>query len=84
LKTYKTLFTATALKDFKKLNPQLKRKLQDIVISLTKDPYIGKRLIGDLKGFYSLRLSYKDRIVYSIDEKSNIIYIHRTKTHYDD
>jgi mRNA interferase RelE/StbE len=83
LKKYRILFTAVAAKDVKKLTPQLKNKLKDITLSLLKEPYFGKRLVGDLKGFYSLRLSHKDRVVYSIDEKSSTIYIHRAKTHYN-
>jgi len=48
------------------------------------DPYSGKKLVGDLSGFYSVRLSYQDRIVYSIDDAEAIVYIHRVKTHYGD
>jgi len=82
LKAYKILFTAVAVKDTKKLTNQLKNKLKEMLFSLSKNPYIGKRLLGDLKGYYSLRLTLKDRVVYSIDEKLSTIYIHRTKTHY--
>ena len=48
------------------------------------DPYSGKALIGDLKGYYSVRLSYQDRIVYSIEEHRLIVYVIRAKTHYGD
>ena len=47
-------------------------------------PYSGKPLVGDLEGFYSVRLSYKDRIVYSVDENARIVFVHRAKTHYGD
>jgi mRNA interferase RelE/StbE len=40
------------------------------------------KLVGDLAGFYSVRLSHQDRIVYTIDEEQNLIYVHRAKTHY--
>ncbi len=46
------------------------------------NPYEGKKLVGDLTGFFSLRLNYKDRILYSIDDQQKLIYIHRVKTHY--
>lgn len=84
MSAYKISFTAEAVKDTKKLTPQLKEKLKTILLALTHDPYLGKRLLGDLKGYYSLRLTHKDRIVYSLDEKSSTIFIHRTKTHYGD
>ena len=81
--SYEVLFTKEALKDVKKLSPKLKNKLKEIITNqITKDPSSGKKLVGDLTGFFSVRLSYKDRIVYSIDENKKVIYIHRTKTHY--
>jgi len=48
------------------------------------DPYSGKALLGDLKGYYSVRLSYQDRIVYSIEDDKLIVFIIRAKTHYGD
>jgi mRNA interferase RelE/StbE len=78
-------FTSQAKKDVDRLTPKLKDKLREILLEvLTVDLYEGKRLLGDLRGSYSYRLSYKDRIVYSLDEKRRIIYIERAKTHYGD
>ncbi len=80
---YKVLFTKEAFKDFKKLSPKLQSKLRDIITKqIVEDPYSGKKLIGDLSGFYSIRLSYKDRMVYSFDETDEVVHIHRVKTHY--
>jgi len=78
-------FTKQARKDVDKLPPQLKQKLRDILVEvLADDPYVGKRLLGDLEGSYSYRLTYRDRIVYSIDEKRRILYVERARTHYGD
>ena len=80
---YEIRFTREAEKDIKKLAPKLVVKLKHILTNVIAiDPFEGKKLVGDLSGFYSLRLSYQDRIVYTIDEKQKIVYIHRTKTHY--
>ena len=80
---YKVRFTKEAVKDFHKLTPKLRQKLREILSkSVSKDPFCGKRLVGDLEGFYSYRLTYKDRIVYSVDEAAKTIFIHRTRTHY--
>ena len=80
---YEIRFTKEALKDVKKLTPRLKAKLKDILENkISQEPYSGKKLIGQLKDFYSIRLTFQDRIVYSIDEETQIVYIHRTKTHY--
>jgi len=76
-------FTKQAKKDAQTLSPKLKSKLRDILLEvLSRDPYEGKKLLGDLVGSYSYRLTYKDRIVYSLDEDRRIIYIERARTHY--
>ena len=80
---YQVRFTKEAKKDIAKLTPKLKQKLKKTIQDqVTINPYEGKKLVGDLAGFYSIRLSYKDRIIYTIDNQKNLIYIHRAKTHY--
>ena len=82
---YEIRLTKEALKDLKKHPPHLKIKLKEILQNrIAIEPYSGKKLVGDLSGFYSVRLSYQDRIVYSIDDAESIVYIHRVKTHYGD
>ena len=83
LPRYTVRITHQAKKDIEKLTPQLKKKLKDILENiLVYHPYQGKKLIGDLSGSYSHRLTFRDRILYSIDEKQKIIYIERARTHY--
>lgn len=85
MKLYEIRFTKEAVKDFHKLTPRLKQKLKEILQrSIARDPYCGKRLVGDLTGFFSFRLTHKDRIVYSIDEEARVVFVHRTRTHYGD
>ena len=82
---YEIRFTREAAKDVRKLTPKLRQKLQAILTeSISRSPRIGQRLVGDLQGFYSVRLTYKDRIVYTINEREKIVIIHRAKTHYGD
>jgi len=80
---YRIRFTRTAMKDVSKLSPKLRKKLREILIEvISRKPYEGKKLIGDLHGSYSYKLTFQDRIVYSIDEENKTIYIERAKTHY--
>lgn len=80
---YEVRLTRRAEKDIKKLTPQLRRKLSEILTeTIARDPFQGKKLVGDLAGSYSHRLTYKDRIVYSIDAKNRVIYVERAATHY--
>ena len=83
MKPYAIRFTKEAAKDVRKLPPRLRTKLREILlVDIAVDPSSGKRLVGDLQGFYSVRLTYKDRIVYSIDEDSRTVFVHRTRTDY--
>ncbi len=80
---YSIRFTRLAAKDVKKLSPRLQAKLKDILRNrLAHDPYCGKPLTGELKGYYSARLSYKDRVVYSIHDEELVVLVIRARTHY--
>ena len=81
--TYRIRFTKLAAKDVQKLSPKLQQKLKEILRNrISIDPYGGKPLAGELKGFYSMRLSYQDRIVYSIHDDELIVVLLRARTHY--
>ena len=81
--TYAIRFTKQAAKDVKRLTPKLQKKLKDILRNrVAIDPYGGKPLMGELKGFYSVRLSYKDRIVYAIQDEELVVIVIRARTHY--
>ena len=83
MKPFIVRFTKEAAKDVKKLPPRLKEKLREILLSqIVVDPFSGKKLVGDLQGFYSVRLTYRDRVVYSIDSESRTVFVHRARTHY--
>ena len=85
VRDYQIRITRRAEKDIKKLTPKLKAKLYDVLTEvIAKDPFQGKKLIGDLEGSYSYRLSFQDRIVYSIDRQHRIVYLERARTHYGD
>ncbi len=80
---YAVRFSKEAFKDARNLSVHLQRKLREVIAArLAQNPYSGKKLVGDLTGLYSVRLSLKDRVVYSIDEEHRTVYIHRAKTHY--
>lgn len=81
--TYRIRFTRKAAKDIEKLSPKLQDKLKDILRHrLAVDPYTGKALVGNLKGYYSVRLGFKDRIVYSIHDDELVVLVLRARTHY--
>jgi len=80
---YQIRFTREACKDVQKLTPKLKAKLKVILEQvIVANPASGKALVGDLKGFFSYRLTIRDRIVYTVSESEHTVYVHRTRTHY--
>lgn len=83
--SYRIRLTKRAAKDVERLSPKLRDKLKGIFRNrLAEDPYSGKPLVGDLKGYFSVRLSLKDRIVYSIHDDELLVLVIRAKTHYGD
>lgn len=82
--TFKVLLTRRAVKDLKKIPPKLQEKAKDIFLTiLSEEPFSGEKLVGDLIENYSYELTYKDRIVCSIDKKEKIVYVKRVKGHYE-
>jgi mRNA-degrading endonuclease RelE of RelBE toxin-antitoxin system len=80
---YPIRITRRVEKDIKRLTPQLRSKLRDILLEvIAVNPHQGKKLMGDLAGSYSHRLTYKDRIVYSMDTKRRMVYVERAATRY--
>ena len=80
---YQIAFTRQAQKDIAKLTPKLKTKLKDILRNkIAIVPQTGKPLLGDLIGYYSVRLSFQDRIVYRIEQERCVVLIVRAKSHY--
>jgi len=80
---YTVRITRQAKRDIDLLPAKLKQKLRTILTEvIARNPYEGKKLLGDLAGSYSYRLTYQDRILYSIDEETRTVYIERARTHY--
>ncbi len=61
-------------KDFKKLAPDLKRRIDQQVKILETQPYSGKRLRGEFEGNYSLRVG-DYRVIYWFDESARRIVL---------
>ncbi|MEM2927565.1 MAG: type II toxin-antitoxin system RelE/ParE family toxin [Nitrososphaerota archaeon] len=62
-------------KEFRKLDIQLKRRIDAAIRALEINPYLGKALKGELLGKRSLRIG-DYRVIYTIDElqKTVILY----------
>ena len=72
----RVFLTPSAQKNFKKIPQQEQKKIAKKLIELENNPYAGKKLEGELKGFYSLR-AWPYRILYEINEDEQRIEVHK-------
>ena len=72
---YSVILSRQAEHFYKKLDGNVKARIREGLISLEDEAYAGKRLHGDLKEKYSLRVGKKLRIIYTISNKDKAVYI---------
>lgn len=86
--TYELAFTTRARKDAKKpissgLQLQAQRLLEVIADNPFNNPPPCEKLVGDLKGCYSRRISLQHRLVYEVLESDRIVRVLAMWTHYE-
>ena len=86
--TWQVVFTKQAQKDARNLlSAGLKEKAQSLLDVLSINPYQTpppyEKLVGDLSGAYSRRISIQHRLVYQVIESDKIIKVLRMWTHYE-
>lgn len=82
-------FSKNAMADllfWKKADRRIADKVKDLLLEIAATPYSGKgkpeQLVGNLSGYWSRRINAKDRIVYSVDEENQIVFIRALRGHY--
>jgi toxin YoeB len=85
---WRVVFTKQARKDAKKLAAAgLKARAEALLSVIRSNPYQSppsfEKLIGDLAGAYSRRISIQHRLVYQILEDKHIVKVIRMWTHYE-
>jgi len=85
---WKLVFTGKAQKDARKIKELgLKSKAEDLLDILRENPFQNpppfEKLIGDLSGSYSRRLTIHHRLVYQVLEEMRVVKILRMWTHYE-
>ena len=86
--SWQIVFTKQAQKDAKKLSGSgLRMKTEKLIQILRDSPYQTpppyEKLVGDLTGAYSRRITIQHRLVYQILEDKKTVKIIRMWTHYD-
>ncbi len=88
MKDWRVVFTRQAQKDAKKVSASgLRPKVEYLLRILKSDPFQTpprvEKLIGDLSGSYSRRISLQLRLVDQVYEEERIVKVIRMWTHYD-
>ena len=86
--SWKLVYTKQAQKDAEKLVAAgLKPKAQALLAILEQNPYQTpppfEKLVGDLSGAYSRRISIQHRLVYQVLEDARTVKVIRMWTHYE-
>ena len=85
---WRLLYTRQAEKDAKRLAAAgLKPKAQELLDLLAIDPFQSpppfEKLVGDLRGAYSRRITIQHRLVYQVLEDDHVVKVLRMWTHYE-
>jgi toxin YoeB len=86
--TWRIVYTRQAQKDAKKIvTAGLKPKAEKLLEILPKNPFQTpppfEKLIGDLSGAYSRRITIQHRLVYQVLEEIRTVKVIRMWTHYE-
>lgn len=87
--SYKIAFLPSARKDFvewKKIDEKTVDKIKEILKDIAEHPYSGigkpEPLKHNLTSKWSRRINKADRIIYSVDGETVLVYIFSMKGHY--
>ncbi len=86
--TWTLVYTKQAKKDAKKLKAAgLKPRAEQLLAAIAEDPWCNPppyhRLVGDLSGAISRRISYQHRLVYQVMPEEGTIKVLRLWSHYE-
>lgn len=86
--SWQVVFSKHAQKDAQKLvSAGLKPKAQELLVILTVDPFQNppsyEKLVGDLAGACSRRISIQHRLVYEVFNQERTVRVLRMWSHYE-
>ena len=86
--SWRVVFTKQAQKDARNLaSAGLKKKAQVLLTVIAENPFQTppsyEKLVGDLAGAYSRRITIQHRLVYQVLDAEHIVKVLRMWTHYE-
>jgi toxin YoeB len=87
-RAWRVVFTKQAQKDARRLNAAgLRPKAERLIKVLAEDPFgrppSFEKLVGDLAGAFSRRITIQHRLVYQVLEEERVVKVLRMWTHYE-
>ena len=88
MSSWRIVFSRQAQKDAKKLAAAgLKPKTEKLLNLMRENPFVkpprDAKLVGDLSGCYSRRITIQHRLVYEVHADERTIHVLRMWTHYE-
>ena len=88
MSSWRIVFSRQAQKDAKKLTAAgLKPKTEKLLNLMRENPFVkpprDAKLVGDLSGCYSRRITIQPRLVYEVHTDERTIHVLRMWTHYE-
>ena len=85
---WRLVYSKAAQKDARKLAASgLKHKAQELLDVIAADPFANppryEKLVGDLAGCYSRRITIQHRLVYEVLAEEQVVHVLRMWTHYE-
>lgn len=86
--TWDVVYTKQAQKDAEKIaEAGFRSKVEPLLAVLRKDPFQNpprfEKLVGDLSGAYSRRITIQHRLIYQVLKKERVVKVLRMWTHYE-
>lgn len=86
--SWKILYSKYALKDAEKISKGgLKTKIQELLALLAENPFKipppYEKLVGDLQGLISRRITIQHRLVYHVIKEQKLVRVLRMCSHYE-
>jgi len=79
-----------ALRDmgiWNKSDKKTAKKIVEMLKEIAATPYSGKgrpeALRGNLSGYWSRRINVQDRIIYTVDEQAEVVYVYSLRKPYE-
>jgi len=73
---YKIEFSNLAKKQIRNISKKISEILENALVELSENPYLGYKLVGKYKGKMAYDFSYRYRVIYGMNKKEEKLIIY--------